>query len=451
MRFEKNTKGLVLVMVLWVVVLLTIIVSSVSRSGLLNTKLCIATIDSVRCKWAARAGVETAMAILNVDLEESDSPYDMWAYSPSDFNSVPVGNCLFNVVVSDESGKLNINTVTKQQLLMLPNMTEQIADAILDWRDINDIPNGTGVESGYYIALPIGYKIRNGPFRTVRELLDVQGVTEELLYGINYSRSGGNKNVGILDPFDDNPDYLWTAGWINYLTCYSFDNNLDPEGNAKININNATQQVLTDTLGLSAEYANWIVQTRSTRRFTNIADLLATSTTTTTTTTTTQTGGQAAGPGGQTGQAGGQTGQAAQITGLDPATFASIAEWITTSNAARTNGKININTAPRYVLEALLANIENGRQFADNIIFYRNSMPQGVTSIGELVSVMGMDTSSFRQIANQIMVHSRVFTVRSFATAYRGQLLTAQLQCEAVVDRSTSPSQVLYWYQGQTN
>jgi general secretion pathway protein K len=178
MKIRANKKGLVIIVVLWVVVLLTIIVASIARSGQLDTKLAIASIDSVCCKWAARSGIETAKAVLNEDARDSDSFTDFWSYNIEDFNNIQLGSSRFNVTVTDESGKLNINTATREQLLMLPNMTEQVADAILDWRDSDDEPNQSGVESGYYQNLQFGYKIQNGPFRTVRELLLLRGVSE---------------------------------------------------------------------------------------------------------------------------------------------------------------------------------------------------------------------------------------------------------------------------------
>jgi hypothetical protein len=99
----------------------------------------------------------------------------------------------------------------------------------------------------------------------------------------------------------------------------------------------------------------------------------------------------------------------------------------------------------------LLADVNNAEQYADNIISYRDNLPDGIKSIGELVSVLSMDTASFKQIADVITVRSYVFGVRSFATTERGNLTTAQLQTEEVIDRSSRPNRILYRYQGQTN
>ena len=171
MSIEGDKKGLVLVMVLWVVVVLTVIVVTVGRTSRLDTKVCLAQTESLRCKWACRAGIDTAIAVLGEDPRESDSLLDLWNDNEEDLNDVELERCFFSFKVTDEAGKLNINTVSKEQLLGLYGMTEEVADAIIDWRDTDDSPSPAGVEGGYYENLRYGYTIRNGPFRTIREML----------------------------------------------------------------------------------------------------------------------------------------------------------------------------------------------------------------------------------------------------------------------------------------
>ena len=76
MDTKGNNKGLVLVAVLWVVVVLMVIVSILGRKSRLDMKVCAARIEGLRCKWASRAGIEKAIAVLNEDKAESDTPTD---------------------------------------------------------------------------------------------------------------------------------------------------------------------------------------------------------------------------------------------------------------------------------------------------------------------------------------------------------------------------------------
>ena len=266
---NKNGKGLVIIAVLWTVVVLMVIVAVLGRKSRLDMKVCMARMDAVRCKWACRAGVEKAVAVLNDDETENDTLLDTWSDNDEDFNDVMLERCVLQIRVVDEASKLDINAATKEQLMGLPYMLEEIADAIVDWRDTDDAPSGAGVESGYYEGLDFGYRARNGPFRTIRELLMVKGVTEELFYGEDTNLNGQldyNEKDGDETPPNDDGDDELDMGWIAYLTCYTSDagtgqsnqnqgnqNQNDPNNNtqasAKVNVNTASEQVLAALLG----------------------------------------------------------------------------------------------------------------------------------------------------------------------------------------------------------
>jgi type II secretory pathway component PulK len=429
MRTNENSKGLVLVAVLWMIVLLMTIVAVAGRTSRLDTKVSVIKLDEVRCKWACRAGVETTIALLIEDSRTSDALTELWSDNNADYNNVMLEQCRFNVKVTDEAGKLNINTITRDQLMLLPNMDDSIADAIIDWRDSDDTPTGEGFERGYYENLPYRYTIRNGPCRTIRELLLVRGVTEELLYGEDTNLNGQldeNERDGSTNPPADNGNEKLDEGWIAYLTCYAYDRNLDADGNAKININQAGEQELVDSLGITSPQARSIVQRRSSGNFQSITDLVTSSTS----------------------QSGGGGNQAAPI---DTQTFIQIADKITTGSTGNTQGKININTASEEVLTILLGGTEEDRQLALNIIAYRATLAEGMQGIGELMNVSSMTIEKFSGIVNNITTRSDVFTIRCVATAVRGNQDGTSVRTEAVVDRGQTPCQVLYWYQGASN
>lgn len=251
---NKNRKGLVILAVLWTVVVLMVIVAVLGRTSRLDMKVAMARMDAVRCKWAGRAGVEKAVAVLNDDETENDTLTDTWADNDEDFSDVMLEGCVLNIRVVDEASKLNINYITKDQLMGLPYMLEEIADAILDWRDTDDAPSGTGVEGGYYEGLQFVYKARNGPFRTIRELLMVKDVTEEYLYGEDTNFNGQldyNERDGDETPPTDDGDDELDLGWISYLTCYTPSENTgeNNQTSAKVNVNTASEIVLAALLG----------------------------------------------------------------------------------------------------------------------------------------------------------------------------------------------------------
>ena len=68
------------------------------------------------------------------------------------------------------SGILDINTATKDDLVLLPGVGEVLAQAIIDYRN------------------------NNGPFITVQDLLNVSGIGDKKLNGmLNYITVGGQK------------------------------------------------------------------------------------------------------------------------------------------------------------------------------------------------------------------------------------------------------------------
>ena len=436
-KFEirsSGPKGLVLVGVLWVVVVFMVIAVAVGRRSRLDTRVCLVGTEELRCKWACRAGGETAIAVLNEDLRASDGLTDLWSENEEDFNDVGLEGCRFTVSVVDEASKLNVNTATKEQLLGLEYMSEEIADAIIDWRDKNETPSEAGVEGGYYQNLRYGYVIRNGSFKTIRELLLVKGVTAELLYGedTNFNRKlDYNERDGDESPPTDDKDDELDKGWIAYLTCYSYDKNRDAGGNERTDINEADEEKLQESLEIKKSYAKWIVENRENNQYKSIADLINN-----------RSPKKAKEDSGE---------DSDEAEPLDLETFSRIADKITISDDEKIEGRVNINTAPKAVLATLFGGDEAAERLADEIITYRESLMMGMQSIAEVMKVGSMSIDTFKKVANYITTRSDVFTVRCFARADRGDVSGARLQTEAVVDRSSTPCVVLYWYQGANN
>jgi hypothetical protein len=60
---------------------------------------------------------------------------------------------------------------------------DQVADALLDWRDPDDLVRSDGAEKDFYQQEGLSYEPANGPFKTLTEMLLVRGVTPELFWG----------------------------------------------------------------------------------------------------------------------------------------------------------------------------------------------------------------------------------------------------------------------------
>lgn len=87
-------------------------------------------------------------------------------------------------------------------LQALPNMTADIAASIVDWLDADTTPLPGGAEDEYYSALNPPYRCKNGPLDSLEELLLVKGVTPELLFGQSrnpYRLAGGSNDNASTD------------------------------------------------------------------------------------------------------------------------------------------------------------------------------------------------------------------------------------------------------------
>ena len=435
MNPEHEKKGVIIVTVMWLVVILSAMVAVMGRSARLDTRIRHAATEATRCRWACRAGIDTAVAILKEDTTESDSLFDLWTNNSEDLEDIPLEGCRFTVTVTDEAGKLNINFATKDQLMALPDMTEEIADAIVDWRDRDDDVSGAGVEGGYYENLPYGYQIRNGPFRTIRELLLVKGITEELFYGPK-------------DPQAVTTGYGANEGWLNYLTCYSIDLDRDAYGNRRLNINSADQRQLESSLGITAGQAKWIVDNRPGGGYTSIADLINEKSPE-------KPADAAAGSPSSPAPAGtqgpGTAAADAEAVPMDLQTFADIADLITVSDRRSIPAKVNVNTASITVLAVLMGGDNDSYTIAEKIVTYSTGLFYGMESIGELLGPEGLTVQQFKKIANHITTRSNIYQIACTAAADRGRGDGAKMTTESVIDRTTTPPTLLYWYQGANN
>jgi hypothetical protein len=147
----------------------------------------------------------------------------------------------FRFGVSDENSKLNVNSlllwdpsgqVGYNMLMQLPNMTSDIANAILDWLDSSSTsPRPGGAKDETYMAMSPPYHCKNGPLDSLEEMLLIQGVTPQLLFGNDRNRNG------VLDPGEDDGTGVVDLGWQAYLTVFSTERNIDSTGAPRTYLN----------------------------------------------------------------------------------------------------------------------------------------------------------------------------------------------------------------------
>ena len=520
-RSTRQRPGYVLFAVLIVVVVLSLAAYRYAESMSTELQVAVRTSETGESKANAASGVHYAIGMLSdpTTLRNTlgGNPYD----NKDHFSGIAIGDAtgkrgggrfaLINVSdagvgsgneryplrygVMDECAKLNINSLILQDssgemlyaaLLLLPNMTEEIADAIVDWVDADETQRPNGAEAGVYQGLNPPYACKNGPISTLEELLLVRGVTPQLLFGNDRNRNG------VLDAGEDDGSEL-SRGWCEYLTCYGREVNIDSEGLTRIDLNTPDLATLSEQLTpiLGQDLSDYIVYTRSTNKAVAAAPLQAPSTTTMrvvingrATTTTQVQAGQVAAPASQLRDlvqkivdAKGQGVRKLSSTmtlfntqipltappsapGMPPQPVPIVAcplndldqlkqilpvllDKTSASTGYELSPRINVNSAPREVLMTLPGLVDTE---VDTLISTRSTLtPTDPTTLSGawIVTRANLSADKFKNIEKYIS--GRTFTYRIHSVGYFGKSGGPVSRVEAVVDVALGTPRILYY------
>ena len=514
---SRQRGGYVLFAVLIVVVVLSLAAYRYSESMSTELQVSVRTSETTESKGHANSGLYYAIGMLSdPDMVGTiaGNPYD----NVDLFGGIAVGDstgrrgggrfALMNLAdaggagadryplrygVMDESAKLNVNSLILQDpsgevlsaaLLRLPDMTEEIAAAIVDWVDADTTPRPNGAEGDVYQGLAPPYACKNGPISSLEELLLVQGVTPQLLFGNDRNRNG------ILDPGEDDSAEL-NRGWCEYLTCYGREVNVDSTGAPRIDLNTPDLATLSGQLTplLGQDLSDYIVYTRAT----NKAVVIGQTTTTTfgsddsimtVTTRSATTPNQVVAPASSLRdlvqklvdaktqgvrklsstmtlyntqipldpppRPPGTPAPPTQVVACplnDPAQLKQLLPLLLDKTSASTgyelNPRINVNTAPREVMLALPGLVESE---VDNLISTRASLTPtepGTLSGAWIVTQANLSADKFKNIEKYIS--GRTYTYRIHSVGYFGKAGGAVARVEAVVDVALGKPRILYY------
>ncbi|MCX7918042.1 MAG: helix-hairpin-helix domain-containing protein [bacterium] len=412
-------RGIILIVVLWIMVILTVVAMSFSRSMVVEYRIAANGIDKLKTFEIAKSGIERAIAEVALDSTAIGTLTSRWRVNSDGFQNIVVGEGTYTLFfpditspeakqgfgLTDENSKLNINSAPKEMLLRLPQADEIIADSIIDWRSATAKASPYGAKDEYYTQLNPPYKCKNGPFDTLEELLLVKGITPQILFGEDANLNGlldANENDGDTNFPPDNADGKLDRGWYPYITIYSYDMNVALDGTQRININQASGSQLRQLTqyGLSnADIAN-IISYRRRNGFRSLGDLL-------------------------------------NVTGINNQKFGAIVDYITVVEREKLPGLININTASKETLQFLPGITA---EIAEKIIERRNGTSGAFKNLGELAETIGK--TSFQQISDYVTVRSSQFTVQSLGRLTNKSGYTRLI---AVIDRAVVPIRILYY------
>jgi len=265
-----------------------------------------------------------------------------------------------------ESAKLSLESILNweeespgqgaQALQKLPGITPIMVDSILDWLDADDDPRPQGAESSYYQQQRKTYRPRNAVPIELEELSLIRDVERRLIFGEDHQLTFGTRQAtlrtnsaaspfGMADPFSPLPmqdaeasdrGLGNTSAWQFLLTPYSAEKLVNSQGIARLFLNEGNLEFLESQLRLHQldnETVQFVMSWRRTNG--NIGDpldLLDAEIT-----------------------VDGETVRSPFSYSVPVAyeRFLRLLDEATTESAVVLRGRINVNEAPRPVLEAV--------------------------------------------------------------------------------------------------
>ncbi len=214
---RRDERGFVLIAVLWLLVALTAVTLDVSIRTKVRRSAAVNMLDQRQARAAAMAGAEYARAHLTAAMlgraeelrseasnrrrggrrapslddlfENSDPAADPWR-DPAGLmeTEMALGDVEYRLDVRDAGARLNLNDATEEMLRAFFAQglrvdyadADRITQAILDWRDEDDLPRIGGGEREQYIREEAAVLPANRPFDDVSELRFVMGMTDEV-------------------------------------------------------------------------------------------------------------------------------------------------------------------------------------------------------------------------------------------------------------------------------
>ena len=176
-RHHRDNKGVALVLVLWIIVLLSVIGISHSRNVRLDMQIARHHVESAKARALAETGVNRAIYELFNNNEET-----RWAFNGQVYQmSMPEGDV--QIMVRNTAGLVDINYAAPQVLETLLNGVKidqqersALVDAILDWKDSDDLKRLNGAEDADYKERGLDYGTPDRPFFSIGELRYVMGM-----------------------------------------------------------------------------------------------------------------------------------------------------------------------------------------------------------------------------------------------------------------------------------
>jgi general secretion pathway protein K len=171
-----------MVLVLWVLSILIIMAGSFALSMRREAAIVSVIKNNAHVMAIAESGLALAeMMLLNPD------PNKVWR-ADGNIYEIVAADAKIRIRLLSETGKIDINKADQAALQSLmtfapvdSDQQSKLVNAILDWRDADDLVHIDGAEKEEYLEAGLKYEPRNKPFESTEELQLILGMNKSVL------------------------------------------------------------------------------------------------------------------------------------------------------------------------------------------------------------------------------------------------------------------------------
>jgi len=202
---NKCETGVALIAVLWILAILTIVVTGIAAQTRTEQRLTRNLIASEQAYHAAEGGVYHGIHQLSGDQGSSGQKLALLG------STLQIGGALVNTEITDERGKIDLNAAPDELIRGLIQAAgveldeaSRLTDAILDWRDSDSLRRLHGAEDADYRLAGLNYEAKDAEFDSVDELQRVLDMPPEIFEivrgGFTIQTHAPDINPMVADP-----------------------------------------------------------------------------------------------------------------------------------------------------------------------------------------------------------------------------------------------------------
>ena len=243
---SRREEGVVLIALLWLLVALSLLAMNLASETRVEAGLARSSGDAERAYFLARGTVEQVIYKLSFPDKSEDKQKSLFPFSDGmNHFWLRDGEMICHVAIMDEGGKLDLNHASDKVLMKLLGTlglddakSQSLAKSIVEWREPDKSSASQKPDNPASTA-------KHQTFTSIEELLLVDGMSREILYGGLKKQTDGKM--------------LMTRGLAEFVTVYSDRN--------QINLNYVEPEVLASLPDIDMGMARLIVDARKMEPF----------------------------------------------------------------------------------------------------------------------------------------------------------------------------------------